>query len=30
MSPAILGFSCLALVCLLIALGVHRSESEIA
>jgi hypothetical protein len=30
MSPAILGFSCLALVCLLIALGIHRAEGEIA
>ena len=30
MSPAILGFSCLALVCLLIALGMHRADSEIA
>ena len=30
MSPAIVGFSCLALACLLIALGIHRSDIEIA
>ena len=30
MSPAILGFSCIAIVCVLISLGIHRSESEIA
>lgn len=30
MSPAIFGFSCIAVVCLLISFGIHRAESEIA
>ena len=30
MSPAILGFSCLSIVGVLISFGVHRSEGEIA
>jgi hypothetical protein len=30
MSPAVFGFSCIALVCLLISFGIHRSEGEIA